>query len=173
MENVNFDFHIETGVEWNSACCRMQLLLSDAKWKIGEIESSVLCRLMLASVNFFLETIKKQMDYSEIYQNMTSSLPANKVIEGLYSAQWEDEEFSCGSVIFTKEIAITLNALPMTVETFDGEIAYIIYSRDTESGRLIWRDYDSRSINECLIDFNQYISMWEEVRVKLESKALI
>ncbi len=71
--------------------------------------------------------------------------------------------FSLGNHELTSDETTLFCATPMAIESFDGEVAYLILNQ-TGMSKLIWRDYHSKILFECAVDFEDYIKKWETIQ---------
>jgi hypothetical protein len=169
MENIDLNFVLEEGVSWEESCCQIEILAFDGEKRIGEIDSFVLGRLMLASVSALLDKLPKQHCLNATILKKINHLPGELILQKMYAAQWEGEPFLLGDYAITSDCASIFCAFPTVVESFDGEIAYLILN-DGKQGKLIWRDYESKRFFECNIDFNTYIEKWKRIQEILLKK---
>lgn len=161
MENIDIHFLLEKEVLWNESCCQIEILTNISE-KIGDFNSFVLSSLMLASVSDLLANLQKQRDLEKKILNSLLKLPDHSIFKSLRSAQWEDNEFSIDGNIINAGHPSIFCAFPTEVESFDGESGYLILSEKNFS-KLIWRDYESKKIISCNVDFLEYMGKWKNI----------
>lgn len=171
MNNDNQNFVIDWQVErrLGSSHVFCQVSCNFDELTIGNPDEWSLVSLMTGAISDMTHRLRCQTSLEKKSLEYLARLSTDDLFVSLYSWQWGD-----GNWIYQKDcplpdfIVDNFYALPIGTEVFDGENAYLVFIPGQLS-RFVWRDYESKKINEQLLDFDAYLNKWESVRTDLEA----
>ena len=168
-DNQNFviDWRVEHRLGSSHVFCQVSCNIDGLT--IGGPDAWSVVGLMAGAISDMTNCLMHQTSLEKKSLDYLARLSADDLFISFYSWQWED-----GNWIYQKDCPLpdfsvdNFYALPIGTEVFDGENAYLVFIHGQLS-RFIWRDYESKKINEQLLNFDAYLKKWDFVKADLEA----
>lgn len=175
MTNDNQDFVIDWRIERRLGHSHIfcQIFCKFDGSTIGNPDEWSIVGLTTGAISDMTSRLRRQTMLEKRSLAYLATLSTDDLFASLYSWQWRD-----GNWIHQKDCPLPdssvddFYALPIGTEIFDGENAYLVFVPGQLS-RFVWRDYESKEINERLLDFDAYLNNWESVRTDLGASAAV